>query len=47
MIGVTMSAPAITHAGVMQMLTTAVARAEQIGQPQCIVIVDASGVTLG
>lgn len=37
----------LTHAGVMHMLTAAVARAEEMGQPQCIVIVDASGVTLG
>ncbi len=37
----------LTHAGVMTMLAAAVAKAEEIGQPQCIVIVDASGVTLG
>ncbi|MEM8978113.1 MAG: heme-binding protein [Pseudomonadota bacterium] len=37
----------LTHAGVMQMLSAAVACAEEIGQPQCIVVVDASGVTLG
>ncbi|MEL7127325.1 MAG: heme-binding protein [Pseudomonadota bacterium] len=38
---------ALTHAGVMTMLQAAVARAEEIGQPQCIVIVDASGEPLG
>ncbi|WP_299044802.1 heme-binding protein [uncultured Tateyamaria sp.] len=37
----------LAHEGVMAMLTAAVARAEDMGQPQCIVIVDASGVTLG
>ncbi|MEO0502995.1 MAG: heme-binding protein [Pseudomonadota bacterium] len=37
----------LTHAGVMTMLQAAVARAEEIGQPQCIVIVDASGEPLG
>lgn len=37
----------LTHAGVMAMLQAAVARAEEIGQPQCIVIVDASGEPLG
>ncbi|MEL6887372.1 MAG: heme-binding protein [Pseudomonadota bacterium] len=38
---------ALTHSGVMTMLQAAVARAEEIGQPQCIVIVDASGEPLG
>jgi len=37
----------LTHAGVMTMLQTAVVKAEEIGQPQCIVIVDASGELLG
>ncbi|MEM1299162.1 MAG: heme-binding protein [Pseudomonadota bacterium] len=37
----------LTHAGVMAMLATAVTKAEEIGQPQCIVIVDASGELLG
>ncbi len=37
----------LTHRAVMTMLKAAVAKAEAIGQPQCIVIVDASGVTLG
>lgn len=37
----------LTHAAVLDMLRAAVACAEEIGQPQCIVIVDASGETLG
>ncbi|WP_226779429.1 GlcG/HbpS family heme-binding protein [Oceaniglobus trochenteri] len=37
----------LTHAGVMKMLEAAIARATEAGQPQCIVIVDASGETLG
>lgn len=37
----------LTHAAVLAMLPAAVAKAEEIGQPQCIVIVDASGETLG
>jgi len=37
----------LTHTGVMTMLTAAVAKAEQIDCPQCIVIVDASGELLG
>lgn len=37
----------LTHLGVMAMLQAAVSQAEEIGQPQCIVIVDASGETLG
>lgn len=36
----------LTHAGALAMLQAAVARAEAIGQPQCIVIVDASGELL-
>ncbi len=36
----------LTHAAVLAMLTAGVAEAERIGQPQCIVIVDASGETL-
>ena len=36
----------LTHRGVMNMLNAAIACAEDIGQPQCIVIVDASGVSL-
>lgn len=38
---------ALTHHGAMAMLAAAVARAEDMGQPQCIVIVDTSGETLG
>lgn len=37
----------LTHDAVLTMLQAAVAKAEEIGQPQCIVIVDASGETLG
>jgi uncharacterized protein GlcG (DUF336 family) len=37
----------LTHQAVMTMLQAAISAAEEIGQPQCIVIVDASGVTLG
>lgn len=37
----------LTHTAVLDMLRAAVACAEEIGQPQCIVIVDASGETLG
>lgn len=37
---------ALTHEGTLAMLQAAVAEAERIGQPQCIVIVDASGETL-
>ena len=37
----------LTHHAVMRMLDAAVSKANEIGQPQCIVIVDASGVTLG
>ena len=33
----------LTHEGAMTMLGAAIAKADQIGQPQCIVIVDASG----
>ncbi|WP_299968666.1 heme-binding protein [uncultured Roseobacter sp.] len=41
------NATTLTHAATLAMLQSAVARAEEIGQPQCIVIVDASGVALG
>lgn len=37
----------LTHRGVMEILSAAVAKAEEIGQPQCIVVVDASGEVLG
>ncbi len=38
---------ALTHSAVLDMLSAGVAKAEGMGQPQCIVIVDASGETLG
>lgn len=37
----------LTHAGVMEMLAAAIAKADETGQPQCIVIVDASGESMG
>ena len=37
----------LTHHAVLTMLNAAVAEAEHLGQPQCIVIVDASGELLG
>ncbi|WP_102108928.1 GlcG/HbpS family heme-binding protein [Oceaniglobus roseus] len=37
----------LTHTGVMAMLSAAAEKAEAMGQPQCIVVVDASGVELG
>lgn len=37
----------LTHQATMTMLNAAIAEAERIGQPQCIVIVDASGELLG
>lgn len=37
----------LTHTGVMAMLSAGVAKAEAIGHPHRIVIVDASGETLG
>lgn len=37
----------LSDEGVMTLLTSAIAAATAIGQPQCIVIVDQSGVTLG
>ncbi len=33
----------LTHQGAMAMLNAAIAEADRIGQPQCIVVVDASG----
>ncbi len=36
----------LTHSGALAMLTAAVPAAEAMGQPQCIVIVDASGEVL-
>lgn len=38
---------ALTHGAVMQMLSAGIEKADEIGQPQCIVVVDASGETLG
>lgn len=37
----------LTHQATMTMLSAAIAEAERIRQPQCIVIVDASGELLG
>lgn len=37
----------LTDAGVLEMLQAAIDAANAMGQPQCIVIVDASGVILG
>ena len=37
----------LTHQAVMTMLAAAIAKAEEIEQPQCIVIVDGSGELLG
>ncbi|WP_299473907.1 heme-binding protein [uncultured Roseibium sp.] len=36
----------LTHQGALAILTAAVERAEQMGQPQCIVVVDANGEVL-
>ncbi len=36
----------LTHRAALAMLDAAVTKAEDIGQPQCVVIVDASGETL-
>lgn len=36
----------LTHQGALAVLTAAVAKAEAMGQPQCIVIVDANGEML-
>ncbi|MEM8740879.1 MAG: heme-binding protein [Pseudomonadota bacterium] len=44
---VTAPSTVLTHAGTLAMLTAAVAQAEAMAQPQCIVIVDASGEVLG
>lgn len=37
----------LSHSAVLAMLGAAVAKADEMGQPQCIVIVDASGELLG
>jgi glc operon protein GlcG len=44
---VTKDSKILTDEAVLAMLTAAVAKAGETGQPQCIVIVDASGETLG
>ncbi len=36
----------LTDAAILKMLQAAADKAQELGQPQCIVIVDASGVTL-
>ena len=41
------STTALHHSGVLAMLAAAVAKADGIGQPQCIVVCDASGTVLG
>lgn len=43
----TIAGLSLTHFAVLEMLGAAVAKADEIGQPQCVVIVDASGETLG
>ena len=43
----TKTSQVLTHSATMAMLGAAVEKAEAIGQPQCIVIVDASGEILG
>jgi len=42
----TQEARVLTHEGAMAVLAAAVAEAKALGQPQCIVIVDASGEVL-
>ncbi|MEO1398873.1 MAG: heme-binding protein [Pseudomonadota bacterium] len=37
----------VSHSGVMTMLQAAIDKANELGQPQCIVVVDASGELLG
>ena len=37
----------LAHTAIMEMLAAAIAKATEIGQPQCIVIVDASGESMG
>lgn len=43
---VTRKTISLTHVGVQKMLNAAVMTADSVGQPQCIVIVDASGCEL-
>ena len=44
---VTTQTIALTHGAALKMLEAATAEADRIGQPQCIVMVDASGVEIG
>lgn len=37
----------LTHSAVMEMMQAAIAKAEELNCPQCIVIVDSSGALLG
>jgi len=39
--------PVLTHDAVLAMLQNGVAKATEIGQPQCLVVVDASGEVMG
>lgn len=41
------TAPILTHDAVIAMMQNGIAKATEIGQPQCLVIVDASGETIG
>lgn len=43
----TINTKILTHQGAMLMLAAGIKAAEKIGQPQCIVIVDASGQLIG
>lgn len=43
----TLKTEVLTHQGVMAMLEAGIAEADRLEQPQCIVIVDASGELLG
>ena len=42
----TQATKSISDKGVMAMLNAAITKSDELGQPQCIVIVDASGQTL-
>lgn len=41
------SRPVLTHDAVLTMLQNGAAKATEIGQPQCLVVVDASGEVIG
>ena len=41
------TATALTHAAVLAMLENGAAKASEMGQPQCLVVVDASGAVMG